>query len=119
MIAAAPIIARRAVMRPSVALYADAAEVVPASAARDVVGIAAESQPKVGGVVHVVDRAGDSMTAESGGAFALDAKLTTDALGCLVTAAPGEPVVAVALQAATSAGLWVPVRLASRGLIAR
>jgi hypothetical protein len=117
MIAAGPILGRRAVMRPSLAPGADPECVIQATAGADALGFAAEDQPNVGDWVRVFDRAGDSIHVEAGGPYAVDARLATDALGRVVTALPGQRIVAIAMQAATAAGQLQPVRI-SRGMIA-
>jgi hypothetical protein len=65
-----------------------------------------------------VDQPGEIVEVRSGAAFALDALLTSDANGKLITAATTNPVIAHALQAATAADQLVPARLAQRGILA-
>jgi hypothetical protein len=57
-----------------------------------------------------VDQPGEIVEARAGAAFALDALLTSDANGKLITCTTTNPVIAHALQAATAADQLVPVR---------
>ena len=61
-----------------------------------------------------VDEAGVTMAA-AGAAFLVDALLTTDATGRLVTSVGGNHIVAQAIEAASGAGSVVSVRLGYKG----
>ncbi len=112
-IAGAPIICYRVVTRGT-----DQNSVVPAGANALPIGIAAQNQQRAGATVPIVDRAGEEVLAEAGAAFALDALLTSDANGRLITATTGQNVVAIARQAATLLGDLVNVEIAQRGYLA-
>lgn len=110
--AGAAITANRAVKRG-----ATLDDAIPATAASVNVGIAMDNQDEVGAAVGVAHRPGELVTAESGAAFALDAKLTSDATGRLITAAATNPVTAIAREAATAAGELVCVELVQSGVV--
>lgn len=97
---------------------ADQNTLVQATAASVNQGIATDDQPITGRAFTFVDQPGEVIEARAGAAFALDALLTSDANGKLITAATTNPVIAHALQAATAADQLVPVRLAQRGVLA-
>jgi hypothetical protein len=97
---------------------ADLNTLVQATAASVNQGIATDNQDTVGRTFPFVDQPGEIVEARVGAAVALDALLTTDASGRLITAATTNPVIAHALQAATAADQLVPVRLAQRGIVA-
>ncbi len=84
------------------------------AAAQDVVGILQDNLGTAAGQAVQVGYSGKSK-AKAGAAFAVDALLTTDATGRLVTAALGEHVHAIALQAAGAADEIVTVRLGYLG----
>lgn len=96
---------------------ADANTLVQGTAASVNQGIATDDQT-TGRAFTFVDQPGEIVEARAGAAFALDALLTSDANGKLITAASTNPVIAHALQAATAADQLVPVRLAQRGILA-
>jgi len=97
---------------------ADVQSVIPSVANSVSVGIAEDSQQAAGRPVRIVDREGNEVLAEAGAAFALDAFLTSDANGRLVTATTGQNVVAMARQAATALGDLVVVEIMTRGYLA-
>jgi hypothetical protein len=97
---------------------ADQTTLVQATAASVNQGISVDDQPVTGRSFPFVDQPGEIVEARSGAAFALDALLTSDANGKLITASTTNPVIAHALQAATAADQLVPVRLAQRGILA-
>jgi hypothetical protein len=97
---------------------ADATTLVQATAASVNQGIAIDDQPTTGRAFAFVDQPGEIVEVRAGAAFALDALLTTDASGKLITAATTNPVTAHALQAATAVDQLVPARLAQRGILA-
>lgn len=113
-LAGAAVVRYRAVKRG-----ADANKVIMAAAATDVcLGISEDNQDTVGRALRVADRPGEAVLGEAGAAFALDAKLTSDANGRLVTAAATNPVVAIARQAAVALSDLVSVEIAPRGMVA-
>jgi hypothetical protein len=80
-------------------------------------GVAVDDQPTVGRSFPYVDEPGENVMVRAGAAFLLDAPLTSDANGKLVTATTGQNITAHALQAATAVDQLVPARLATRGMI--
>jgi hypothetical protein len=95
---------------------ADANSVIQAAAATDAcIGISEDNQATVARALRVADRPGENVLGEAGAAFALDALLTSDANGRLVTAASTNPVVAIARQAAAALSDLVSVEIAPRG----
>lgn len=113
-LAGAAVVRYRAVKRG-----ADANKVIMAAAATDVcLGISEDNQDTIGRALRVADRPGENVLGEAGAAFALDAKLTSDANGRLVTAAATNPVVALARQAAVALSDLVSVEIAPRGMVA-
>lgn len=97
---------------------ADANSVIPATANSANIGIAEDNQDTAGRALRVADRPGESVLAEAGAAFVLDALLASDANGRLVTATTGQNVTAIARQAATTLGDLVPVEVAAKGRLA-
>src|SRR4051812_37374417 len=91
---------------------ADANTVVQAGANAVPIGIAEDNQQNVGRPLRVADRPGENTYGEAGAAFALDALLTSDANGRLVTAATTNNVAAIARQAAGALGDLVAVEIA-------
>lgn len=84
---------------------ADADSVIHnAAATTPSLGISEEDQATVGKPVRVAHRPGELVRVEAGAAIALDALLTSDAVGRAVTAAAGNQVTAVARQAAAALG---------------
>jgi hypothetical protein len=107
------IVAYRAVKRG-----ADINHVVQATAASVNVGIAQDNQDTAERTVPIAHRPGELVTAEAGAAFAIDVRLASDANGRLVLAVTGNPVVAIAREAATALGDLVCVELVAAGTIA-
>lgn len=97
---------------------ADANHVVQADANAVPIGIAEENQDTAERSVRVADEPGEKVLVEAGAAFALDALLTSDANGRLVTAAATNRVHAIARQAAGALGDLVVAEVAPRGYIA-
>lgn len=98
---------------------ADANHAIPADLNAVPLGIAEDNQGTADRAVRVADRPGETVLAEAGAAFALDASLSSDANGRLivgVAAAGTNNVVAIARQAATALGDLVAVEIAPRGL---
>lgn len=95
---------------------ADMNHAVQSAAATDVpLGIAVDHQATAERPLRVADRPGETTWGEAGAAFALDALLTSDANGRLVTCATTQPVTAIARQAAAVLGDLVSVEIAPRG----
>lgn len=90
---------------------ADLNTVIPANANAVCLGIATDDQDVVGRTISFVDQPGEIVEARVGAAVALDAYLTPDANGSLVTATVGQNVVALALRAATAADQLIPVKV--------
>lgn len=97
---------------------ADQSTLVQGTAASVNQGIAVDDQPTTGHSFRFVDQPGEIIQGRAGAAFALDALLTSDANGKLITAATTNPVIAHALEAATAVDQLVTVRLAQRGILA-
>ena len=96
---------------------ADANHVIHGTAASVNVGIALDDQDTAERNVLVAHRAGEAPLAEAGAAFALDARLTSDANGRLVAATTGQSVIAIARQAATALGQYVVVEVVQGGTV--
>jgi hypothetical protein len=112
-LAGAAVIKYRAVMRG-----ADVNSVLQATANAVPLGIAEDNQQTAARALRVADRPGETVLAEAGAAFALDALLTSDANGRLITAASTNKVHAIARQAAAALSDLVVVEIAPRGLLA-
>ncbi len=112
-LAGAAIIRYRAVMRG-----ADVNSVLQATANAVPLGIAQDDQQTATRAISIADRPGETVLAEAGAAFALDALLTADAAGRLITAATTNKVHAIARQAAAALSDLVVVEIAPRGLLA-
>lgn len=82
---------------------ADADHVVQATAASVNVGVATDNQDNTEKVVSVLQKPGETVRIEAGAAFALGAKLASDANGKAVLATTGQPVSAIAREASTAA----------------
>ena len=113
LLAGAAIVRNRFVKRG-----ADADHCIQATANSVNLGVARDPQDVVEGVVPIAHTPGDLVQVEAGGAFALDALLTSDANGAAVTAASTNIVSAVARQAATGAGDLVLVELVGPRVVA-
>jgi hypothetical protein len=94
---------------------ADANSVVQATANAVCLGIAEDNQQNLTRPLRVADRPGENTFGEAGAAFALDALLTPDANGRLITCTTTQNVAAIARQAATALGDLVSVEIAPRG----
>jgi hypothetical protein len=97
---------------------ADQNTLVQGTAASVNQGIAIDDQPTTGRAFAFVDQPGEIVEGRAGAAFLIDALLTSDANGKLITAASTNPVIAHAVQAAGAVDQLVPVRLAQRGILA-
>jgi hypothetical protein len=93
---------------------ADQNTLVQGTAASANLGIATDAQDTIGHAFPFA-QAGEIVEGRSGAAFVLDALLTTDANGKLVTAATTNPVTAIAREAATAADQLVTVEVAPAG----
>lgn len=82
------------------------------------VAVAADDQDTAGRSVMVYDQPGEHVLVRAGAAFALDAKLTSDATGRSVTAASTNKYHAIAKEAATAADQLVAAQLVPTGSIA-
>jgi len=109
-LAGTPIVRYRAVTRG-----ADVNSVIPAIANSVPLGIAEDDQQTATRAVRVADRPGETVLAEAGAAFALDALLTSDANGRLITCTTTQNVHAIARQAATALSDLCVVEIAARG----
>lgn len=97
---------------------ADQDSVIPATDLSVNLGVAYDNQDVIGRDVPVAHRPGEIVVVEAGAAFALDAKLKSDATGRAAAAAATNPYFAIARQAATAAGELVTCELVSAGLVA-
>lgn len=98
---------------------ADQNTLIPNTAATiQSVAVAADDQDTAGRTLMVYDQPGENCLVRAGAAFALDAKLTSDASGRAVTAAATNPIIAVAREAATAADQLVAAQLVDQGSIA-
>jgi hypothetical protein len=82
------------------------------------VAVAADDQDVAGRTLAVHDQPGENCLVRAGAAFALDAKLTSDAAGRAVTAAATNPFIAIAREAATAADQLVAATLVAQGQLA-
>jgi hypothetical protein len=82
------------------------------------VAVALDDQDVAGRTVAIVDQPGETVLVRAGAAFALDAKLTSDASGRAVTAAATNPFIAVAREAATAVDQLVTAQLVAQGQLA-
>lgn len=96
---------------------ADATHAVQGTANSVNLGISLDDIPVAERAFGFVDQPGEIVEGRAGAAFALDAPLTSDANGKLVTATTGQNVTGWALQAATAADQLVPVKLAPRNVV--
>lgn len=96
---------------------ADQNTAVQATAASANLGIAVDNQDTVGRAFPFAGP-GEQVIGRSGGAFALDALLASDANGKLVTATTGQAVTAIAREAATAGDQWVAVEVSNYGRLA-
>lgn len=97
---------------------ADENSVIQATLASENIGIAQDNQDTAGQSLLVADSPGERVIAEAGAAFALDANLTTDDNGRLITAVATNAVTAIARQPAGALGDLVKVEIAESGLTA-
>jgi hypothetical protein len=95
---------------------ADLNTLIPNTAATiATVGIAADDQDTAGRSFMYHDNPGETVFVRSGAAFALDAKLMSDASGRAITATATNLPVAIAREAATAANQLVTAELMSQG----
>lgn len=97
---------------------ATADAVVPSVNASVCVGIAVDTQSTAGKPVAIAHRPGEIIEVEAGAAFAADALLMSNASAQLITATTGNPVIAVAREAATAAGQLVSAELVGPRILA-
>src|SRR4051812_17849168 len=90
---------------------ADLNTAVAATANSANLGVAYEDQPTAGRTFAAVTRPGETCLGRAGAAYALDAKLATDANGKFVTATTGQNVTAIGREAATAADQLVTIEL--------
>lgn len=86
--------------------------------ATNILGVSWDNQDNIGRTFPVAYRAGELPTVEAGAVIALDAPVTSDALGRAVTAITGQPFRGYARQAATLVGQLIVVELTSPGVVA-
>jgi hypothetical protein len=96
---------------------ADQNTLVQATAASVNLGVACDSQDTVGRA-FLFAGPGEVVEGRVGAAVALDALLTSDANGKLITALTGNPVVAIAREAATAADQLIAVEISNYGRLA-
>lgn len=98
---------------------ADQNTLIPNTAATiESVAIAHDDQDTAGRTVAIIDQPGEQTLVRAGAAFALDAKLTSDATGRAVTAATGNKYFAIAREAATAVDQLVAAQVAALGAVA-
>lgn len=97
---------------------ADANHAVLATAASVNLGITIDNADAAERTLPYAFTPGERVLGRSGAAFALDALLTSDAAGKLVTATVGQALTAVAREAATAADQEVVVELVGPRLVA-
>lgn len=89
-----------------------------AAATTATLGVALDDQDTAGRVVPIANGAGEFVLVRSGAAFALDARLTSDASGRAITAASTNQSTLVAREAATAADQLVTAELLAAGSVA-
>lgn len=98
---------------------ADLNTLIPNTAATiDTLGVALDDQDTAGRTLQVADEPGEIVLVRAGAAFALDARLTSDASGRAVTAATGNKSSLQALEAATLADQLVTARIIATAAVA-
>lgn len=96
---------------------ADANTLIPNTAGTIAsIGVALDDQDTANRSFMYEDEAGKTVSVRSGAAFALDAKLSSDASGRAITAIATHIPFAIAREAATAADQWVVAELISQGL---
>lgn len=111
LLAGAAVVKGRAIKRGASVNYG-----IHGTAASVNLGIAMDSQDTVGKPFPFAHRPGEVVEAEAGAAVALDAPVTSDSAGRLVTATSGQAVTGYARQAATATGDLIAVELVGRGI---
>lgn len=81
-------------------------------------GIATDDQDTVGRTISVAHRPGEIVEGRVGAAVALDAYVTSDAAGKLVTATTGQLATGIARQTATLADQLIPIELTTPRFLA-
>jgi hypothetical protein len=97
---------------------ADQNTIVVATANSRNIGITVDDQDTAGRTVPVAHRPGEIVEGRVGAAVALDAYVTSDAAGKIVTATTGQLALGICRQAATAADQLVPIELTSPGFLA-
>jgi hypothetical protein len=98
---------------------ADANTLIPNTAATiATIAVAGDDQDTAGRPILVHDMPGEVVPVRSGAAFALDARLTSDASGRAITAAATNQSSLIAREAATAADQWVAAQLLAAGSVA-
>jgi hypothetical protein len=98
---------------------ADQNTLIPnAAATTPTLAIALDDQDTAGRTVLVADQPGEYVLVRAGAAFALDARLTSDATGRAITAATGNQSALRAAEAATAADQLVTAQILAFGSLA-
>lgn len=97
---------------------ADANHCVPGTANSVNLGIALENQDTAERPLAIAHAPGELVEGRVGAAVAIDALLTSDAAGKLVTATTGQIVTAIARDAATAVDQLIPVELVGPRVLA-
>ena len=97
---------------------ADQNTVVVATANSRNIGIATDDQDTIGRTISVAHRPVELVEGRASAAIALDAYVTSDAVGKMITATTGQLALGIARQAATAADQLIPIELTSPGFLA-
>jgi hypothetical protein len=97
---------------------ADQNTVVVGTANSRNIGIATDDQDTIGRSISVAHRPGEIVEGRASAAIALDAYVTTDAVGKMITATTGQLALGICRQAATAVDQLIPIELTPAGFIA-
>jgi hypothetical protein len=97
---------------------ADQNTAIPGTANSRNIGIATEDQDTIGRTFSVAHRPGEIVEGRASAAIALDAYVTSDATGKMVTATTGQLAGGICRQAATAVDQLVPIELTPAGFVA-
>lgn len=97
---------------------ADQNTCIPGTANSVNLGIATDDQDTIGRTVSVAHRPGEIVEGRASAAIALDAYVTSDATGKMVTATTGQLAGGIARQAATALDQLIPIELTSPRFLA-
>jgi hypothetical protein len=97
---------------------ADLNTAIPGTANSRNLGIAIDDQDTIGRTFSYAHRPGEIVEGRASAAIALDAYVTSDATGKMVTATTGQLAGGIARQAATALDQLIPIELTPPGFIA-